>query len=691
MENLPSLLPFPFPRMSRRQRNLLLACCAIGAGGYVSYRVYNSPSLTRKRLQLYRFFSSVSSLLESAAQGSDCVGVLWKDLHSFLLSNEDEVPQSLKQLFKVGQTREFQTSVSLLCKFVTQGVVGSLFEQQAPQLQDEADYGSALFEELSSRKGLRKIGKSGRDFRKERRRKELVGEAYAAKLKDAGEENSSHEYRRGKLEQGDSAFHIEGKEGQLWVREQDEDEMGRAWSGSPGGASIAETSGSGGRKKSRSPIQRREAMETSEEGLPERLVGKIFSKAGRGFAAVVVASATRSLVLSVLEGMRQMNQGDTNILGEIFLGTMGWEAKDIKDSQPREGEKDGVASEETMEKPKSAPAASDTLQDGMINFICSTKGKSLIADCIETFVGTAVSVYLDKTREINIYEDILSTVANPAHRDSVKDLLTSVCNGALETLVRTSHELLIVGSSSSAPHQSQGKESTRGLGSHRDVHRLTFSLGKGSCFNQSDNSDGCGLGECGSSEGGNDHFASGSPPPWSPESRDSESLSLAGLRGTRIAFDHSPQSEKKMPVNDLDKAEAPLLSSPSYRQINGKPVVFPTKSSDMSQGWIEGFSRTLAVPSNRSLVLDVAGTVTSEAVRSTIDVMLSKVSHTLRGKTEKGSVSDSSPGSSKVLRVISKTGELAQATASKALVAMTMCLAICLHTLLGQSVVLQHP
>lgn len=131
----------------------------------------------------------------------------------------------------------------------------------------------------------------------------------------------------------------------------------------------------------------------SESGsnLVDRAMDKILSPSGTGFASVVVGSFARNLIL-------------------------------------------GFYSAQT-EKPNNFPPE-------WAELLFSEKSRSLIGECIQAFVGTAVAVYLEKTMDVNTYDQLFSGLTNPAHEAQIKDVVVSVCNGAVDTLVRTSHGVL---------------------------------------------------------------------------------------------------------------------------------------------------------------------------------------------------------------------------------------------------------
>ncbi|KAJ8467019.1 hypothetical protein OPV22_029571 [Ensete ventricosum] len=231
-----------------------------------------------------------------------------------------------------------------------------------------------------------------------------------------------------------------------------------------------------------------EKNESALTSFSDRFFEKLFSPAGSGFASVVVGSFARNLVIAFYS--KREAGGDESVDRTDKAAVPEW-----------------------------------------FHLLSCDDSRKLIADCIQRFVSTAVSVYLEKTMTINAYDQIFSGFTNPNHEAKVKDILVLVCNGAIETLVRTSHQVM----------------TNRGL--------LTPSVDK------------------------------------------ADGIAQKG----ELDINHRGKT------SSLDENEA-----------------------NSSAGWVDRVSSTVAVPSNRKLVLDVTGRVTFETVRSFLDFLSWKLCDSAR-------------------------------------------------------------
>ncbi|PKA49605.1 Phloem protein 2-like A10 [Apostasia shenzhenica] len=165
----------------------------------------------------------------------------------------------------------------------------------------------------------------------------------------------------------------------------------------------------------------------SSLNFSDKVLEKLLSNKGSGFASVVVGSFARNMVMALYTG-----------------------------GEPTD----------SRSKSDSGDAA------GWVDLICNDKCRDLIADSIQLFVSTAVAVYLEKTKDVNTYDQFFSGLTNPTHEPRVKDMLVSVCNGSMETLVKTSREVLAnPSSSSSSGHEGIDVKQIQRVFSPKNVRR----------------------------------------------------------------------------------------------------------------------------------------------------------------------------------------------------------------------------
>ncbi|KAK1410331.1 hypothetical protein QVD17_36866 [Tagetes erecta] len=243
-----------------KRKKLIFLLGALGFTSYGAYKVYNSPSVIKNKDRVMKVFSALASITEFVGDSAETLGVISKDLKTFIQSDSDQIPCSLKQVFKITKSDEFSDSIIMVSRALTIGV------------------------------------------------------------------------SRG--------FQIEAAKG---------------------------------------------------SSFSDKVLDKLFSPDGYGFVSVMVGSFSRNMVMAIYADR-------------------------------------GFASGDPDRK--------------WVDVVTDDKFRKLIGDCIQQFVTTMVTVYLDKTMDINTYDEIISSLTDPKHEQEVRSLMGLICNGAVETFVRTSHQVL---------------------------------------------------------------------------------------------------------------------------------------------------------------------------------------------------------------------------------------------------------
>ncbi|KAK6125343.1 hypothetical protein DH2020_040912 [Rehmannia glutinosa] len=246
---------------AKRKKKFVALLGALGLSCYGAYRIYNLPSVVKKRQRLFKLFGALVSVAEMMSDSAEAIGIISKDLKEFLRSDSNQIPQSLKQVSKIARSDEFSESLTRITRASTLGFLRGYQHE---------------------------LIKNGKSFG------------------------------------GDKDF-------------------------------------------------------------SDRVVDKLFSEAGSGFASVVVGSFARNLVMALYSEWK--NDGGSN----------------LNDST-------------------NADSKSNQYVPRWVEVVCDDKCRELIGDCIRLFVSTTVTVYLDKTMNINTYDEIFSGLTNPKHEAKVRDI-----------------------------------------------------------------------------------------------------------------------------------------------------------------------------------------------------------------------------------------------------------------------------
>ena len=548
---------------SSRRRKILFATVAIATSGYVSYRLYNSSSFVKKRKQLLQIMSTMSFFSGAIAEGAESMSMISKDLKDFLSCEEDTVPRSLRQAFKLWQCQEFQETVTVLSAALTRGFLRGARSKsrrdghlQSRWRNDNDPGGEFVKVEKDS------IFPTNEDVAC----REIREVCFTVINNQEGSNRS--------LENYSTEHELEGPE---WssniaddVPEYKEKSLRRVY-----------TLGSGfqDQRLRKNGIKEKKGLEE----FPDRFLSKLFGENGIGFVSAVAGSMARNFVLAFFDGF----------------------SKDMSPSK----ELSSNGHHESTDKKASGSA--------FIDVISNENCKALIAECIQTFVSTAVTIYIDKTKDVNIYEDMVAGITNPSHKDEMKDVLTSVCNGAIETLVRTSYSAIVTEKNGKCEPPERGK--------------------------------------------------------WKVEEY---SLPSSSEQQYLISSMETKRMDEVITEHESSEGLSSCMES-------SKELVVDTRNSGSSHGmqsFVDGVTRTLAIPSNQKLILDMVGKVSSEAVRSIFEVTTNTFSFHLRSQAQLGW--------SKVKSHFSGDGDLplqirrrSNDLSAKAFIMASICLAICLHIL----------
>ena len=334
----------------------------------------------------------------------------------------------------------------------------------------------------------------------------------------------------------------------------------------------AETVPAGERLESATEIRQNAPGNTG--GLPERILDKLFSDAGRGFVSVVIGRAVRSLVQS-------------------YFDCASRRARRL----PREAEhlQVGVQQAGILNAAESSRGWDQIL----LELAETPNGKALVTLIVSCFASNVVNTFLESTDGVNVCEELVSSMTKAPFKEPVTDLLRNVASGAVESLVRTSHEV--------------------------------FSAERGG---------------------------------QSSTARDMDPEDTTSSIQPRDLFPSTDQGNPETFPNDSSGEQMSGTSQESQSLDRSGP-----SASLQGRDWQWEVQKLLAAPETRQLVVDVAGTMSVQGIRTFGSLFMETFSQYSGASGSTGRPSFSLRG-----------------VASKAMTASSVCLALCLHMIISPRV-----
>ncbi|XP_073064148.1 protein PHLOEM PROTEIN 2-LIKE A10-like [Primulina eburnea] len=108
---------------TKNRKKWVLVLCALGFTGYGAYEIYNLPSVVKKRERLSKLMGASISVAEMLSDSAEAFGILSKDLKQFIQSDSNEIPLSLKQIYKMTLSNEFHDSLARITRAFSVGIL----------------------------------------------------------------------------------------------------------------------------------------------------------------------------------------------------------------------------------------------------------------------------------------------------------------------------------------------------------------------------------------------------------------------------------------------------------------------------------------------------------------------------------------------------------------------------------------